>query len=137
MRPAILDNFRAHPIGALIPTIVVAALVVMEHAGRHERERSALAASCAYLLIAMLAGAAFALYPTLLPSSADPARALTVQGAASGSYAMTAAPRLGGSSASCWWQWTFRYLYRQFRGKLDGRCLRTRHALISFRTCGA
>ena len=74
-------------------------------------------ASVVYLA-SMLGGAAFALFPVLLPSTTDPARALTVGSAATGSYAMGVA--LG------WWPIafvlvavTFTYLYRTFRGKLE------------------
>jgi cytochrome d ubiquinol oxidase subunit II len=116
VRPGLLDNFRAHPVGLLIPVAVAAALVTMELSARRSRERAAFTASCVFL-IGTLAGAAFALYPVLLPSSTDPARALTVHGAASGGYALRVA--LG------WWivgialvAASFRYLYGQFRGKV-------------------
>jgi cytochrome d ubiquinol oxidase subunit II len=116
VRPSVLDNFRAHPIGFTLPVAVAASLVVGELAGRRRRERAAFAASCAYLA-AMLGGAAFALYPVLLPSSGDPSRALTIAKAATGSYAM--------SVATGWWLFAFvlvaaafTYLYRSFRGKV-------------------
>ena len=116
VRPGLLDNFRAYPIGLALPAVVGGALAGMEVAGRRGRERAAFASSCVFL-IATLGGAAFALYPTLLPSSAEPARALTVHGAAADGYALNAA--LG------WWivgivlvAATFRYLYGQFRGKV-------------------
>lgn len=116
VRPGLLDNFRAHPIGLVIPAAVVGALVAMELSVRWGRERAAFTASC-ILLIATLAGAAFASYPVLLPSSADPGRSLTVHGAASDGYALNVA--LG------WWivgmvlvTASFRYLYGQFRGKV-------------------
>ncbi len=116
VRPSILDNFRAHPWGLLLPAAVAASLLVMNLAARRGRERTAFFASVAYLA-AMLGGAAFALFPVLLPSTTDPARSLTVGSAATGSYAMRAA--LG------WWPIafvlvavTFTHLYRTFRGKL-------------------
>lgn len=116
VRPGLLDNFRSHPSGLLIPAAVGGALVAMEVFARRARERAAFAASCVFL-IATLAGAAFALYPVLLPSSADPGRALTVHGAASEGYAL----RVG----LVWWTVgialvtaSFRYLYGQFRGKV-------------------
>jgi len=116
IRPGLLDNFRAHPIGLLIPAAVAGALAAMEWAAGRGRERSAFAASCVFL-IATLAGAAFALYPVLLPSSGDPSRALTVRDAASDGYALNV--------ALVWWvagivlvAASFRYLYGQFRGKV-------------------
>jgi cytochrome d ubiquinol oxidase subunit II len=116
VRPTVLANFRAHPLGWTIPALVVASLAAMELFTRRRREWAAFAASVGYLA-GMLGGAAFALYPTLLPSSTDPARALTVHAAATGAYAMQVAAR--------WWFIafllviaTFTYLYRSFRGKL-------------------
>jgi cytochrome d ubiquinol oxidase subunit II len=117
VRPSVLDNFRAQPIGFALPLAVAASLIVMEIAGRRGNERAAFAASAAYL-VAMLGGAAFALFPVLLPSSGDPARALTIGNAATGSYAMRV--------ALAWWivafllvAGTFTYLYRSFRGKVS------------------
>ena len=90
--------FRDHPVGLILPTAVAASLVAMELAARRGRERSAFIASGVYL-VAMLGGAAFALYPVLLPDSVDPARSLTIATAATGSYAMRVA------LAGGWWRW--------------------------------
>jgi cytochrome d ubiquinol oxidase subunit II len=116
VRPGVVDNYRAHPIGLLLPLTVAVSLVVMELAGRRQREGAAFSASTAYL-VAMLGGAAFAIFPVLLPSSNDPSRALTIANAATGSYAMRV--------ALAWWllafalvAGTFTYLYRSFRGKI-------------------
>ncbi len=116
VRPAVLDNFRARPIGLLIPAAVAGSLLVMVTAARRGRERTAFAASVTYLG-SMLVGAAFALYPVLLPSSEDPARSLTVAAAAAGGHAMNV--------ALIWWPVafllvaaSFTHLYRTFRGKL-------------------
>jgi cytochrome bd ubiquinol oxidase subunit II len=116
VRPGVLDNFRAHAIGLALPALVLASLFVMERARRGGHERTAFGASCVYI-IAMLGGAAFALYPVLLPSSGDPARALTVTSAATSQYALRV--------ALTWWiiaavivVASFRFLYRSFRGKI-------------------
>ena len=116
VRPAILSNFRSHPIGLLIPLAVASSLAVMAVAVRRHREQTAFFASVTYLA-SMLGGAAFALFPVLLPSTGNPARSLTIASAATGSYAMGVA--LG------WWPIafvlvaiTFTHLYRTFRGKL-------------------
>jgi len=116
VRPAILDNFRAHPVGWLIPLVVAVSLVAMELFVRRSREWPAFGASVVYLA-GLLGGAAFGLYPTLLPCSTDPARSLTIHGAATGEYAMRAALN--------WWfvafllmVGSFFYLYRTFRGKI-------------------
>ena len=89
----------------------------MAVAVRRHREQTAFFASVIYLA-SMLGGAAFALFPVLLPSTGDPARSLTIGSAATGSYAMGVA--LG------WWPVafvlvaiTFTHLYRTFRGKLQ------------------
>jgi cytochrome d ubiquinol oxidase subunit II len=65
----------------------------------------------------MLAGAAAALYPTVLPASGDPSRSLTIFNAAAGRHAL---------SVGLWW-WTggillavgyFVLVYRMSRGKV-------------------
>ncbi len=116
VRPTVADNFRSHPAGLLIPLAVASCLVVMTVAARRGHERAAFFASVAYLA-SMLGGAAFALFPVLLPATGDPTRSLTIEGAATGPYAMGVA--LG------WWPVafllvavTFTHLYRTFRGKL-------------------
>jgi cytochrome bd ubiquinol oxidase subunit II len=65
----------------------------------------------------MLAGVAVALYPSLLPSSGDPARDITIYNAATGEYAL----RVG----LIWWALGmglafgyFVFVYRMFRGKV-------------------
>jgi cytochrome bd ubiquinol oxidase subunit II len=116
VRPTVADNFRSHPAGLLIPLAVACSLAVMTVSARRGQERTAFFASVAYLA-SMLGGAAFALFPVLLPATGDPTRSLTVESAATGSYAMGVA--LG------WWPVafllvavTFTHLYRTFRGKL-------------------
>ncbi|HEX2658166.1 MAG TPA: cytochrome d ubiquinol oxidase subunit II, partial [Polyangia bacterium] len=116
VRPQVLDNFRAFPPGLALPLAVAISLASMEFFARRQRAHAAFTASCAYL-VAMLGGAAFALYPVLLPSSGDPARALTISSAATSSYGMRV--------AITWWLLalvgvlaSFRFLYRTFRGKI-------------------
>jgi cytochrome d ubiquinol oxidase subunit II len=117
VRPAVLDNYRAHPIGFVLPLAVAVSLVAMELAGRRGHERGAFAASTGYL-VSMLGGAAFALFPVLLPASGDTALSLTIANAATGSYAMRV--------ALVWWlvafflvAGTFTFVYRSFRGKVS------------------
>lgn len=116
IRPALGTNFARHAWGLLLPVAAAGAAGVMAAAHRARRWRLAFAGS-ALFLAAVLGGAAFALYPTLLPSTTDPALALTVPRALSGSYAL----RVG----LVWWALAlvgvvcaFRYLYRSFRGPL-------------------
>ncbi|HXU61413.1 MAG TPA: cytochrome d ubiquinol oxidase subunit II [Polyangia bacterium] len=117
VRPTVLLNFRHHPVGVAIPVVVATSLAVMVVAARRGKERIAFTASVAYLA-SMLVGAAFALYPVLLPSSGDPDLSLTVTAAATGSHAMRV--------AAIWWPVafllvaaSFTHLYRTFRGKLS------------------
>jgi cytochrome d ubiquinol oxidase subunit II len=118
VRPTVFDNFRTHPVGLAIPLAVAASLGTMELARRRGRDRIAFAGSVLYLA-AMLGGAAFALFPVLLPCTGDPARSITITSAATGAHAMRV--------ALAWWLVAlamvvaiFTYLYRTFRGKLTG-----------------
>jgi cytochrome d ubiquinol oxidase subunit II len=66
----------------------------------------------------MLAGAAAALYPDLLPASGDTARSITIFNAAAGRHAL--------SAGLVWWSGGillaigyFVFVYRMARGKVD------------------
>jgi cytochrome bd ubiquinol oxidase subunit II len=83
---------------------------------RPAREKAAFLSSCAYI-VAMLAGIAMALYSSLLPSSGDPARDMTIHNAATGEYAL--------GVGFIWWALRmglvfgyFVFVYRMFRGKV-------------------
>jgi cytochrome bd ubiquinol oxidase subunit II len=114
--PDILTNYQKWPIGIVIPAIVVAslALVIVYH--RHGNERNAFLSSCAFLA-SMLGGAAFALYPNVLPSSLGAEYNITVFNAASGYHSL--------SWGLVWWTFGmaiaigyFVFIYRMFRGKV-------------------
>lgn len=116
VRPQVLDNYRAHMWGAIFPLAVAASIAAMVVFRAKGRDTAAFFSSCAYI-VAMLGGAAFALYPTLLPSSTDPAFAITIDNAA--------APAYGLGVGIVWWcigialaLGYFTYLYRSFRGKV-------------------
>lgn len=115
-RPEVLDNFRDHPIGLLIPVVVVFALTGMFACSRKGDDRKAFVCSCVYLA-SMLAGAAFGLYPNLLPARNDPAHSLTIYNSASGQHGL--------SYGLIWWAigmalavTYFVIVYRMFRGKV-------------------
>lgn len=119
VRPGLLDNYRAGPAGWLIPVAVAAALAGIFHFTRNGQERNAFLSSCLYL-VAMLCGAAFALYPALLPSSGDPANSITIANAAAGPSSL--------SIGLAWWGVGmaiaiayFVLVYWLFRGKVERR----------------
>lgn len=116
VRPELLDNYRRGPQGWIIPVVVAAGLGGMFYFTRRREEQLAFLASCIYIL-ATLAGAAYALYPALLPSSNDPANSLTIRNAAAGPSSLAAG--IG------WWTvgmlvaiGYFVVVYRMFRGKV-------------------
>ena len=116
VRPQVLDNYRNGPAGWIIPLSVAGALFGMWRFSRAGAERNAFLCSCLYIA-AMLAGAAFALYPNLLPASGDPANSLTIRNAAAGSLSL---------SIGLWWWGAgmaiavgyFVLIYTMFRGKV-------------------
>jgi cytochrome d ubiquinol oxidase subunit II len=116
VRPQVLDNFRAHASGWLIPLVVALALAGMPFFRSKGRDRAAFLCSGLYLA-AMLVGAAFATYPNLLPASTDAAYSLTIYNAKAGAYSL--------GVGLVWWlvgmalaAGYFTFLYRSFRGKV-------------------
>ena len=116
VRPTVLDNYKQHAIGFLIPVIVFGSLGVMIYAIRKGQDKLAFVGSALYI-VGMLVGAAFALYPVVLPASTDPAYNLTIYN--------TAAGRHGLSVGFIWWTLGailalayFVLLFRMFRGKV-------------------
>ncbi|MGD1090193.1 MAG: cytochrome d ubiquinol oxidase subunit II [Verrucomicrobiota bacterium] len=128
IRPGVLDNYKQHAIGFLIPAFVFGSLAVMFYAipkgadvvPDPKKEKIAFVASALYI-VGMLVGAAFALYPVVLPSSSDPARNLTIYNTAAAHHGLTV--------GITWWilgmilaSGYFVFLFRMFKGKvrLDG-----------------
>ncbi|MEO6391986.1 MAG: cytochrome d ubiquinol oxidase subunit II [Pyrinomonadaceae bacterium] len=116
IRPNMLDNFRLRPWGWLIPLVVLVSLGAMAYFQSAKRDHAAFLSSVAYIM-GMLGGAAFAVYPVLLPSSSDPKLSLTIYSVKTGDYSM----RVG----LIWWTVGmtvaaayFIFLYRFFRGKV-------------------
>jgi cytochrome d ubiquinol oxidase subunit II len=116
VRPDALNNFSAHPWGWTIPVCVVAALAAMPLCHARQRDAAAFTASAVYL-VGTIAGAAFALYPVVLPASGDPAYSLTIDNTKTGAYSL----RVG----LVWWTvgmtlavGYFALIYRLFRGKV-------------------
>ena len=116
IRPEIMDNYETHKIGYLIPIVVAGSLAVMLWANPKGKERLAFLASSLYI-IGMLVGAAFALYPVVLPAR-DHQYDLTIYN--------TAAAHYGLSVGLGWWSLGavlavgyFVFVYRMFRGKVE------------------
>ena len=116
VRPALLENYRNHPIGILIPLLVVGSLATMIWAAPKGKEKTAFLASSVYIA-GMLVGAAFALYPTLLPATTDPSYSLTIYNSAAGRHGLIV--------GLAWWVLGFLlalgyfvFIYRMFRGKV-------------------
>jgi len=116
IRPGVLDNYKHHAIGFLIPVVVFGALGVMMQGMLKGKETLAFVASALYI-VGMLVGAAFALYPVVLPASTDPAYSLTIYNTAAGHHGL--------SVGLSWWSLGlvlalgyFFFLFRMFKGKV-------------------
>jgi len=116
VRPQVTDNFRSRPWGWIIPVVVLASLVAMPLFLRKARDLAAFLSSTAYI-VAMLGGAAFAMYPYLLPATTNPSYSLTIYNAKTGAYSL--------SVGLIWWAigialaiGYFTFLYRSFQGKV-------------------
>jgi cytochrome d ubiquinol oxidase subunit II len=115
IRPEIMNNYNRHRIGLLIPLVVIGCLGVMVWANPKGKEKVAFVASSLYITF-MLVGAAFALYPVVLPGR-DHQYDLTIYN--------TAAADHGLRVALAWWTLAavlavgyFVFVYRMFRGKI-------------------
>lgn len=87
VRPSALENYKAYPILFIIPALVVATLIGILAWTKQNKPLAAFLSSCLYLVF-MLVGAAAGLYPTLLPSSSDPARNITIASALTGPHSL-------------------------------------------------
>ncbi len=115
LRPELIANYRAWPVGLLIPLIVFVSLGAMLHLRLTGNDKGAFVCSSIYI-VAMLVGAVFALYPNVLPAT-NPAYSLTIHNTAAGSYGL--------SVGAVWWTigmmlavGYFVFIYRMFRGKV-------------------
>ncbi len=87
VQPVTLHNYFKWPIGFVIPVVVIASLLYMFFALKKKNDTGAFFGSCGYI-VGMLVGAAFALYPMVLPSSGDPAYSLTIENTKTGEHGM-------------------------------------------------
>ena len=116
VRPTILDNYYALPIGWLIPILVLASLAGIKYFNRKGMDKQAFLSSSVYLA-GMLGGAVYGLYPDVLPAL-DPANSLTVHNAKAGDYGL--------GVGLIWWTLGtiialgyFAFLFRTFKGKVS------------------
>jgi len=116
IRPRIMDNYVNHPIGLLVPIVVVTTLAIMLWANPKGKEKLAFLASSLYIT-SMLVGAAFAVYPVVL-SARDHQYDLTIYNTAAASHGL--------SVGLAWWTLSavlavayFVFVYRMFRGKVQ------------------
>ncbi len=116
IRPGVLDNYKHHVVGFLIPIVVFGSLAVMMHAILKREDKIGFVASALYI-VGMLVGAAFALYPVVLPASTDPSLNLTIYNTAAGHHGL--------SVGFIWWilgallaLGYFLFLFRMFKGKV-------------------
>jgi cytochrome d ubiquinol oxidase subunit II len=115
IRPDIMANYSAHRIGILVPIVVFASLGVVLWATPKGKETLAFMASSLYIT-GMLVGAAFALYPVVLPAR-DHQYDLTIQNTSAGAHGLNV--------GLVWWTLAavlalgyFVFVYRKFRGKV-------------------
>ena len=116
VRPEITNNFSIRLWGWIIPILVAVSLVAMKFFLSQKKEFAAFLASTSYI-VGMLSGAAFAMYPYLLPASTEPSYSLTIYNARTGPYSL--------SVGLVWWVIGiglaivyFTFLYTSFRGKV-------------------
>jgi cytochrome d ubiquinol oxidase subunit II len=116
VRPSVLNNYEDWPIGLVIPLLVIGSLLYMFFALKKKNDARAFLGSCGYI-VGMLVGAAFALYPLVLPASTDPAYSLTIENTKTGAHGMAV--------GFVWWSigiviaiGYFVFIYRMFRGKV-------------------
>lgn len=116
IRPQVLDNFKLHVWGWIIPVAVAGALIFMRYCYARQRDVAAFLSSVLYIVV-MLGGAAFAMHPYLLPATTDPSYSLTIYNSQTGAYSL--------SVGLVWWMLGialavgyFTFLYRSFRGKV-------------------
>ena len=117
VQPIALNNYYKWPIGFVIPVVVIGSLFYMLISLKTNNDAGAFFGSCGYI-VGMLVGAAFALYPMVLPASTDPAYSLTIENTKTGEHGMMV--------GLVWWSIGivfaiayFVFVYRMFRGKVS------------------
>jgi len=117
IQPQVLANFKLHAIGFIFPALALAGLGgILLYSAPDRSELRAFLASCTFI-VGMLTGAAFGVYPYVLPSNTNPALGLTIQNTATSDYGLWV--------GLVWWipgmilvAAYFVYTYRHFAGKV-------------------
>jgi cytochrome d ubiquinol oxidase subunit II len=117
LQPLVTEHFAARPYFWLLPAAAAAGLAGVRLLLPRGRDGRAFLSSSLFLA-AMFGTAVAGLYPVILPSTLDAARALTVEG--------TAGPDHGLTVALAWWipgillaAGYFVFTYRRFAGKVE------------------
>jgi cytochrome d ubiquinol oxidase subunit II len=117
VQPLVARHLGERPFFWLFPAAAAGALAAIRVCLGRGLDGRAFLASAAFLAC-MLGTAVSGLWPTILPSTLDPARALTIEG--------TAGPERGLTMALAWWipgillvAGYFVYAYRRFAGKVS------------------
>ncbi len=116
-RPLSLANYESHRVLFLVPLVVLGCLAGIRIFNEKRRPFPAFLSSCLFLVM-MLVGAAAGLYPTVLPSSTDPARDITISKALAGPHGLHVGLvwwAIGMALATLYFVTT----YRMFRGKVS------------------
>jgi len=117
IQPQVMNNFKSAPWGFIFPLLAVAGLAGMLVFRKAHQELKGFLASALYI-VGMLTGAAFGIFPYVLPSSTNPELALTVYSAKAADYGLWV--------GFLWWvpgmilvTIYFVYTYRMFSGKVE------------------
>lgn len=117
VQPHSLDNYLVHPLTFVVPVGVIASLAGILLFSRQLKPVLAFISSCLYLFF-MLAGACWALYPTLLPATTGSEYNITMDSALSGPHTL--------SVGLVWWTFGMAlavgyvvFVYSRFKGKVD------------------
>lgn len=127
VQPNLERQFERKPWGVLFPALAVAGLIEMRFFSARRKDLLAFLASSVYLM-GMLGGAAFGVFPNMLPSNTRSDLSLSIYNAATGYHGLVA--------GMAWWfvgmflvTFYFVLAYYMFRGKvavLEHRSIETR-----------
>ncbi len=117
IRPELIANYSTAMWGAIFPLTVVISLGAMIYFNRKQRDAAAFFSS-AFYFAGMLGGAAFAMYPNVLPATTSPEFGLTIYNSSASPYGMRVGFiwwTIGATLAAIY----FTFIYRLFRGKVS------------------